>query len=76
LFVLFESAHGYGLFERLESDEIGQNVDEIQQAMLDLAKFGKVIKLKAFIPFKNAADALDNINQISEGMISYYDDDY
>lgn len=76
MFVLFESAHGYGLFERLESDEIGQNIDEIQQTMLDLAKFGKVIKLKAFVPFKNAADALDNINQISEGILCYYVDDY
>ncbi len=67
--MLFESAYGYGLFERLESDEIGQSLNEVQQAMLDLSKFGKVIKLKAFSPFKSAADALDNINQVSEGLV-------
>jgi len=67
--VLYESAYGYGLFERLESDEIGQGLEAVQQAMLDLSKFGKVIKLKAFTPFTSAAHALDNINQVSEGMV-------
>lgn len=65
--MLYESAYGYGLFERLESDEIGQGLDEVQQAMLDLSKFGKAIKLKAFLPFQSAAHALDNMNQVSEG---------
>ena len=38
--------------------------------MTDLAKFGKIVKLKAFLPFKNAADALENINDISEGLVN------
>lgn len=71
MYILFETAYGYGLFERLETDEIGQGLDEVQQAMLDLSKFGKVVKLKAFAPFKNAADALDNMNQVSEGTSKY-----
>ena len=66
--MLFENAYGYALFERLESDEIGQTLDGVQQSMTDLSKFGKIIKLKAFMPFKNAAHALENINDISEGI--------
>lgn len=67
--MLYESAYGYGLFERLEGDEIGQSLEEVQQAMLDLGKFGKAIKLKAFMPFQSAAHALDNMNQVSEGLV-------
>lgn len=70
MLVLFESAYGYALFEKLESDEIGQSLDEVQAAVLDLAKFGKIMKLKAFMPFKNAAHALENINDISEGIVN------
>lgn len=67
---MFENSYGYALFERLESDEIGQSLDEVQASILDLAKFGKVIKLKAFVPFKNAANALENINDVSEGIVN------
>ena len=70
MLLLFESAYGYALFEKLESDEIGQSLDEVQAAVLDLAKFGKIMKLKAFMPFKNAAHALENINDISEGIVN------
>jgi nucleolar protein 56 len=70
--VLFETASGYALFERLQSEEIGQKLDEVQKAVLDLAKFGKTIKLKSFAPFKNAAHALENANDVSEGKEQYF----
>ncbi|KAL7752739.1 Nucleolar protein 56 [Sorochytrium milnesiophthora] len=66
--ILFETSSGYALFERLQSDEIGQELAQVQQAMLDLSSFSKVIKLKSFAPFKSAADALENSNDISEGV--------
>ena len=40
----------------------------MQEAIKDLARFGKVVKLKSFIPFTSAQLALENINSISEGM--------
>ena len=40
---------------------------EVQEAQTDLARFGKLVKLVAFLPFKSAANALDNINCVSEG---------
>ncbi|KAL1919835.1 uncharacterized protein VTP21DRAFT_1766 [Calcarisporiella thermophila] len=68
--ILFETASGYALFERLQSEVIGSKIEEVQQTVLDLAKFGKMIKLKSFAPFKNAAHALENANDVSEGVVN------
>ncbi|KAJ3366420.1 snoRNP complex protein nop56 [Allomyces javanicus] len=68
--VLFETSSGYALFERVESDEIGQETDAFQAALQDLSKFGKIIKLKSFSPFKSAVDALENANDVSEGVVN------
>lgn len=70
LYLLFESASGYALFERIESEEIGQELPEVQKSTQDLSKFGRIVKLKSFIPFKSAAHALENINDITEGIVS------
>lgn len=69
MYVLFETASGFSLFERLESEEIGATLDSVQQSIMDLSKFGKIMKLKSFLPFKNAVQALQNINDISESSI-------
>ena len=66
-YVLFETALGYALFERLQSEEIGAKLEQVQKSVEDLVKFGKIVKLRAFRPFKNAAHALENANDISEG---------
>lgn len=70
-YVLFETASGYALFERLQSEEIGAKLEEVQDTVQDLVKFGKMMKLKSFAPFKNAADALENANDVSEGSVLY-----
>lgn len=70
LFVLYETAAGYSLFEVIGLDELGQSSDAVQQSTLDLTRFGKVVKLQAFAPFKNAAHALDEMNAISEAVLT------
>ncbi|DBA03454.1 TPA: hypothetical protein N0F65_002862 [Lagenidium giganteum] len=67
--VLFESASGYALFDVIENEEIGSLLEEVQQSVTDLAKFGRLVKLKAFQPFTSAENALENINNISEGLL-------
>lgn len=67
--MLFESASGYALFEVVENEEIGNLLAEVQQSVNDLAKFGRIVKLKAFQPFTSAENALENINNISEGLL-------
>ncbi|KAJ2809875.1 Nucleolar protein 56 [Coemansia furcata] len=68
--VLYESASGYGLFEVQQAEKVGAKLAEVQSTIGDLAKFGKYVKAKSFAPFKNAADALENINDVSEGQCS------
>ncbi|KAJ3108968.1 snoRNP complex protein nop56 [Phlyctochytrium planicorne] len=70
LYVLYETAAGYALFERIQSEEIGQNLEDVQKATQDLAKFGRYIKMKSFAPFKSAAHALENLMDITEGTAS------
>jgi nucleolar protein 56 len=65
--VLFESASGFALFEQKEGEEIGNLHDQVQAAVADMAKFGKLIKLKAFLPFESAEGALAACNDVSEG---------
>lgn len=69
-FVLFESASGFSLFEVKEFDEIGQSADKVQETVSDLARFGKVAKLTAFKPFTSAANALEQINAVSESQLT------
>jgi nucleolar protein 56 len=68
-FVLFESASGYAIFEVVENEEIGGLLAEVQAAVADVSSFGRVVKLKAFQPFTSAENALENINNISEGLL-------
>jgi len=70
LYLLFETASGYALFERVNSEEIGVKLDEVQQSVLDLKRFSQMVKLKAFCPFTSAENALENINAISEGEVT------
>ncbi|KDD75119.1 putative snoRNA binding domain-containing protein, partial [Helicosporidium sp. ATCC 50920] len=65
-FLLFESASGFGLFEVTAIDEIGHTSEAVQQSVQDIARFGKAVKLTAFKPFTSAANALEQINAVSE----------
>ena len=70
MYLLYESASGYGLFHRVQSEEIGQELDEVQKSLLDFSKVTKAFKLVSFLPFKSAEHALENINDISEGSVA------
>lgn len=68
-FLLFESASGYGLFEVTASDELAQGVDAVQRSVESIERFGKSVKLSAFKPFTSAANALEQINAVSESQV-------
>ena len=70
-FVLVEFATGYTLFEKLEQDEVGL-AQSNYQGYADHEQFKKVAKLKSFAPFKSAAHALENANDVSEGIMNEY----
>lgn len=70
MFILFEAASGYSLFEITGLDELQQQADAVQQAVADMNRFGRVVKLIAFVPFKSAADALEQVNAVSEATMT------
>lgn len=52
-YVLFESAAGYALFDVVhQTSSAGLRLKEVQEAMTDLSKFGKMVKLVNFAPFR------------------------
>jgi len=52
-----------------EFEEVGMLQPEVEESVTDLSRFNAIVKLVAFSPFKSGANALDNINNISEGVI-------
>ena len=70
LYVLYESSSGYTLFEVKNTEDIAAVDKEVQEAVLDMGRFSRTIQFKAFKPFESAESALENINCISEGVLS------
>ncbi|KAK1357927.1 Nucleolar protein 56 [Heracleum sosnowskyi] len=70
LYLLYECASGYALFNCHGLDEIGQNTEAVRNSVTDLSRFGKVVKLVGFNPFDSALDALNQINAVSEGQMT------
>ncbi|CAK7563501.1 MAG: Nucleolar protein 56 [Sporothrix epigloea] len=72
-YILYDSAVGYGVFEVVhQADKVGMRLKEVQDSMTDLAKFGKMVKLVNFSPWRNHAEGLENLNELSEGIVSEY----
>uniref|UniRef100_A0A6N2K3Q2 Nucleolar protein 56 n=1 Tax=Salix viminalis TaxID=40686 RepID=A0A6N2K3Q2_SALVM len=70
LYLLYETSSGYSLFQAGGLDEIGQNNEAVRNSVSDLNRFGKVVQLTAFLPFESALDALNQINSVSEGIMT------
>ena len=67
---MYESASGYALFEVVQHDDIASLTDEVQASINDLQRFGRTIKLKGFQPFTTAENALENMNAVSEHVMT------
>ena len=65
LFILFETASGFCLFEKEEYDEVSGQLSKIQKAIPSLERFAKMVKLVAYQPFQTAEEALENIMSVS-----------
>ncbi|XP_053991642.1 nucleolar protein 56 [Hylaeus anthracinus] len=69
LFVLFEHAAGYAVFAVKEFEEVGMLLPQVEASVTDISRFNTVVKLIGFSPFKTALAALENINNVSEGVV-------
>lgn len=66
LFILFESASGYAIFEKEEYDEMGGDLSKVQSSITQMDRFSKIIKLRAYWPFPTGEIALSNISAIAK----------
>lgn len=69
LYILFECASGYGIFEVVESDEVGSLLPKVQSSVTDPTRFTEMVKMKGFQPFASPEDALQNMMAVSEGQV-------
>ena len=52
-YLVHESALGYGVFEVVhQASSVGLQLKEVQDSMMDLSKFGKMVKLVNFSPWR------------------------
>lgn len=70
LFVLYEAANGYCLFEKQEYDETGGQLSKVQKAAGSLERFTKMVSIAAYQPFKTAEEALENIQSVAHNKVS------
>lgn len=69
LFVLYETASGYCLFEKEEYDETGGSLSKVQKAIASLERFTKMVKIAAYQPFTTAEEALENITTLAAAKV-------
>jgi hypothetical protein len=63
-YALYESPVGYALFKVVhQQDAVGLKLKETQAAVNDLAKFGKMVQLSNFSPFRYFLSCLRDANQ-------------
>ena len=68
--VLFEGASGYAIFTVSMQEEIGAKTKAMQDVVNDYNVFSRMITLASFLPFTSAAQALENANDVSEGVLN------
>lgn len=68
--VLYEGASGYALFTVSLQEEIAARSKQLQDAINDYNTFSRMVQLASFMPFTSAAQALENANDVSEGVMN------
>ncbi len=52
-YLIHESAIGYAIFQVIhQADTVGNRLKEVQDAVQDLSRFGKMVKLVNFAPYR------------------------
>lgn len=70
LYVLYEHASGYALFKVKEFEDVGMLIPQVEESHADVSRFKSIVSLEGFSPFKTAVSALENVNAVSEGIVS------
>ena len=69
MYVLFETAGGFALFKVVKDKKL-KKLDTLHESFQDAESANEVVKLKAFMKFKNTKDAMKSIEKLMEGKVS------
>jgi len=69
MYVLFETAGGFALFKVVKDKKL-KELDTLHESFVDADAANKVVKLKAFVKFKDTKDAMKSIEKIMAGKMS------
>jgi nucleolar protein 58 len=69
MYVLFETAGGFALFKVVKDKKL-KELDTLHESFVDADSANKVVKLKAFVKFKDTKDAMKSIEKLMEGKMS------
>ena len=67
-YILFESALGFCLFEKKKVDEVA--LSKIEKQIGEYSRFKDMVKFIAFQPFDTPEHGLENMNAVSEGILT------
>jgi nucleolar protein 56 len=51
LYLLFETATGFGLYEKQEFDEVNTQLTQVQKSITTMESFSKIVRLKVTLDF-------------------------
>ena len=69
MYVLFETAGGFALFKVVKDKHL-KKLDSLHEHFTDADAASEVVKLKAFVKFKDTKDAMKAIEKIMSGKMS------
>ncbi|CDW53851.1 nucleolar protein; nola protein [Trichuris trichiura] len=69
MFILFEHASGYSLFNVKQFEELGAHLESVEASVRDFGKFNALVHLRAYAPFENVEDALEECLAITDGLL-------
>lgn len=69
MYVLFETAGGFALFKVVKDKKL-KELDTLHESFVDADSANKVVKLKAFVKFKDTKDAMKSIEKLMDGKMS------
>lgn len=69
MYVLFETAGGFALFKVIKDKKL-KKLDSLHESFADADSAGEVVKLKAFMKFKDTKDAMKSIEKLMKGKVS------
>lgn len=69
VYVLFETPGGFALFKVVKDGKL-KDIDKLHESFQTAEGAAKIVKLKAFVKFKDTKDAMKSVEKLINGKVS------